>query len=151
MSDFYHLGFVVQDIDRAISDLTRALGLSWNRALNRRLGDWEYRIVFSVEGPPFFEVIQGPQGSPWDATDGSRFDHIGYWSNDLGTDKHRLARRRAPVEFDASPYGRPLTYHRLDSLGMRLELVDISLQNTFLDEWTSGGHAMPALELEEHP
>ncbi|MGK4593698.1 hypothetical protein [Amycolatopsis sp. w19] len=59
---------------------TRTLGVTWSPVRAGTLGDWDYDIVFSTGGPPFFEVIHGPAGSPWDATDGSRFDHIGYWS-----------------------------------------------------------------------
>lgn len=151
MNDFYHLCFVVQDIERAASDLTRALGVTWSPVRDGRLGDWDYRIVFSTEGPPFFEVIQGPPGSPWDATAGSRFDHLGYWSDDVNADRHRLAGRGAPVEFDACPYGRSFTYHRLDSVGLRVELVDVSVQSAFLDTWSPGGAAMPTLTLDDDP
>ncbi len=151
MNDFYHLCFVVQDIERAVGDLTRALGVTWSAVRDRQLGEWNYRIVFSVEGPPFFEVIQGPPGSPWDATAGSRFDHLGYWSDDVGADKHRLAGRGAPVEFDACPYGRSFSYHRLDSLGLRVELVAASAQASFLDTWSPGGAVMPALTFDDPP
>lgn len=120
MSGFYHLGFVVADIERAMSDMTHALGVRWRAAPDGQLGQWEYRIAFSTEGPPFFEVIQGPVGSPWDATAGSRLDHIGYWSEDLSTDQEWLAQAGAPVDFDACPFGRSFTYHRLASLGVRV-------------------------------
>lgn len=151
MNEFYHLCFVVQDIDHATTDLTRALGVTWLPIQDGKLGEWEYRIVFSAGGPPFFEVIQGPEGSPWDATEGSRFDHIGYWSNDVRADKHHLAERGAPLEFDSCPYGRSFTYHRLDSLGIRVELVDVAAQPRFLDAWAPGGAPMPALDFDRPP
>lgn len=110
MSDYYHLCFVVRDIKQAITDLARVLGVTWSPVRDGQLGDWDYRIVFSTQGPPFFEVIQGPPGSPWDATSGPRMDHIGYWSSDLASDKHRLAERGASMEFDACPFGRSFTY-----------------------------------------
>lgn len=147
MSDFYHLCFVVQDLNRATADLTRALGTAWSPARDGRLGTWDYRIVFSVEGPPFFEVIEGPAGSPWDASAGSRFDHLGYWSEDIAVDKQRLAVRGAGLEFDACPCGRSFACHRLDSLGVRLELVDRAVQPDFLVTWTPGAAPMPAIDL----
>lgn len=151
MSGFYHLCFVVQDIERATEDLTRAVGVRWNPVREGRLGEWDYRIVFSVAGPPFFEVIEGPPGSPWDASEGSRFDHIGYWSDDLTTDRHRLEQRGAPIDFDSCPYGRSFTYHRLDSLGARIELVDTAVQADFLSTWAPDAPAMPALDLDTGP
>jgi hypothetical protein len=38
-------------------------------------------------------------------------------------------------------------YHRLDSLGVRTELVDIAVQAGFLDTWSPGTAPMPALDL----
>ncbi len=148
VNNFYHLCFVVQDIQHATDDLTRALGVRWSPIRTGRLGEWDYRIVFSVEGPPFFEVIQGDPGSPWDATGGSRFDHIGYWSSDVTVDKRRLEERGARIEFDSCPYGRSFTYHRIDSIGVRVELVDMAVQEGFLHSWSPGGAAMPALDLD---
>lgn len=148
MTNFYHLCFVVRDIQQATEDLTRTLGVTWSPVRGGKLGDWEYSIVFSVEGPPFFEVIQGDAGSPWDATEGSRFDHIGYWSRDVMADKQHLAARGAPIEFDSCPYGRSFTYHRLDSIGARVELVDFAAQDGFLATWAPEGAAMPVLEFD---
>jgi len=51
------------------------------------------------------------------------------------------------MEFDSCPYGRSFTYHRLDSLGVRIELVDIAVQAGFLDTWSPGTAPMPALDL----
>lgn len=151
MNTFYHLCFVVTDIDQATADLSRTVGVTWSPVRDGRLGEWDYRIAFSTDGPPFFEIIQGPAGSPWDATSGSRFDHLGYWSSDVTSDMQLLSDRGAPVGFDACPYGRRFTYHRLNSIGARLELVDISGQDTFLDTWNPGGPAMPALNLTDRP
>jgi len=151
VNSFYHLCFVVPDLDQASRDLSRTVGVSWSPVRTGRLGEWDYRIVFSTQGPPFFELVQGPAGSPWDATSGPRFDHLGYWTSDIGPEKQRLTERGAPVEFDACPYGSRFTYHRLDSVGTRIELVDISAQVAFLDTWNPGGPAMPALELHDPP
>jgi len=148
VNNFYHLCFVVRDIQGATEDLTRTLGVTWSPVRGGKLGSWEYSIVFFVEGPPFFEVIQGTAGSPWDATDGARFDHIGYRSGDVMADKQRLEARGAPIEFDSCPYGRSFTYHRLDSVGARVELVDIAAQDGFLATWAPEGVTMPVLDLD---
>lgn len=151
MNPFYHLCFVVQDIEQATNDLSRTVGVTWRPVRDGRLGEWDYRIVFSTDGPPFFEIIQGPAGSPWDATSGSRFDHLGYWTSDVTSDKRLLSDRGAPVDFDACLYGSQFTYHRLNSIGVRLELVDISGQDAFLDTWKPSGPPMPPLRLPDRP
>jgi len=143
----YHVCFVVQDIDSATRQLTDTLGVDWSPIRDGRLEDWPYRIVFSLEGPPFLELIEGSPGSPWDASGGPRFDHLGFWSADVELDKQRLAARGAPIDFDAAEYGRPFTYHRLDTVGGRVELVDTSAQPDFVRTWAVQGAAMAPLDL----
>lgn len=145
MKPCYHLCFAVPDLDLATADLSRTVGTTWSSVREGRLGDWDFRIVFSREGPPFFEVIEGAPGSPWDASEGARFDHLGYWSDDLPTHKALLDEAGAPVDFDACPYGGRFTYHRLDSIGARIELVDVTNQQGFLESWNPGGAQMPSL------
>ncbi|BBG02906.1 MULTISPECIES: VOC family protein [Pseudonocardia] len=148
MGDFYHLCFAVRSIEVATGELTAALGVRWNPVRDGSLGDWAYRIVFSTAGPPFFEVIEGPPGSPWDITQtGPRFDHIGYWSADVARDRDRLSDRGAPVDFDSCPYGRSFTYHRLAGIGARVELVDLGAQQGFLETWAPGALPMPPIDL----
>lgn len=150
MTAFYHLCFVVADLERATADLTRTVGVQWSPVRAGRLGDWDYCITFSLDGPPFLEVIQGPPGSPWDATAGPRFDHLGYWAADLEADQHHLTEHGAPPDFDACPYGSRFSYHHLDSIGARIELVDIAGQAGFLDTWNVDGPPMPPLR-RPHP
>lgn len=145
MNPCYHLCFAVPDLERTVADLTHTVGATWNPVREGRLGDWDFRIVFSREGPPFFEIIEGAPGSPWDASGGARFDHLGYWSDDVPTHSEQLQAAGAPLDFDACPYGRGFTYHRLDSIGGRIELVDIGAQQGFLKDWHPTGDAMPSL------
>lgn len=150
MTGFYHLCFVVPDLTRAMGELERGLGVQWNAASSGTLESWDYEIVFSRQGPPFFELIKGPPGSPWDASTGPRCDHIGYWSADVKQGRDALAERGLAVDFDACPLGRAFTYHRLDSLGIRVELVDQSSQPSFLKTWAPTSPPMPSLDLT-HP
>lgn len=134
----YHVGFVVQDIRQAMRDLSRTTGLTWNDVHDGTLGDWDYRIVFSRVGPLRTELIEGPPGSPWDPGPGPRCDHLGYWAQDLDAAVRSLDERGCPLDFDARPYGRPFTYHRMPALGLRVELVDVSVRPQFLSRWGAG-------------
>ncbi|MGR7001822.1 VOC family protein [Yinghuangia aomiensis] len=69
---------------------------------------------FGAPGPPFIELIEGAPGSPWDASQGARFDHLGYWSRDVARGSRRLAEEGMPVEFSGCPYGRPFVYREVD-------------------------------------
>ncbi|WP_407562263.1 VOC family protein [Streptomyces sp. 184] len=72
MTAFYHVCFVVPDIERAMLDLQRSARVEWSDPVSDRLGEWDYRIVFTAGGPPFIELIEGSSGSPWDASGGAR-------------------------------------------------------------------------------
>lgn len=144
MSAFYHVCFVVPDIEKAMRDFEKSAGVEWHEPRTNRLADWEYRITFAKGGAPFIELVQGPPGSPWDATSGARFDHLGYWTSSLEDGSRRLEDNGIPTEFSGCPHGRAFAYHRMDSIGARVELVDVSLQPGFLETW--GGAPMAAID-----
>ncbi|MGW0736822.1 VOC family protein [Streptomyces sp. NPDC002851] len=146
MTTHYHVCFVVPELEPAMRDFSNAAGVEWREPRTHRLGDWEYRLTFSAGGPPFIELIQGPPGSPWDASAGARFDHLGFWTSSLEDGAARLERHGLPQEFSGCPYGRAFAYHRMESIGARVELLDASLQPGFLDLWHPGGSEMPVID-----
>jgi hypothetical protein len=146
MTAFYHVCFAVPDLERAMKDLERAAGVEWSEPLADRIGEWDFRIVFTRGGAPFIELIEGATGSPWDPSGGARFDHIGFWTSDVERGSARLDAGDLPVDFSGCPYGRPFAYHHMDSIGARVELVDLSRQGGFLSRWQPGGPPMPAID-----
>ncbi|CAL9286711.1 VOC family protein [Streptomyces sp. SudanB182_2057] len=141
---FYHVCFVVPDIERAMSDLTRSTGARWSVILEDSLGEWDYRLAFTKGGPPYIELVQGPPGSPWDSSLGARFHHLGCWTDDVTKSSARLSEAGFPQEFSACPLGRPYTYHKVDSIGGHVELMDISRQERFLRSWDPGAEPTTA-------
>lgn len=131
--ELYHVCFAVQDIDAAMSDLAATVGARWREPRTGTLGEWTYRIAFSIDAP-YFELIEGPPGSPWDSTTGPRFHHLGFWSDDMDLDRSDLD-GVGTMLFDACPLGRPFSYHRIDSIGASVELVDRSAQTGFRTTW----------------
>ncbi|NGO78250.1 VOC family protein [Streptomyces sp. YC504] len=146
MTAFYHVCFVVPQLEPAMRDFTLAAGVQWCEPRTHRLGDWDYRLTFTRGDAPFIELIEGPVGSPWDASGGPRFDHLGFWTTSLTEGAARLERRGFPEEFSGCPYGRAFAYHRMDSVGARVELLDLALQPGFLETWNPGGSPMPAID-----
>ncbi|MEV5505397.1 VOC family protein [Streptomyces orinoci] len=142
---YYHVCFAVQDIEAAMDDFQRAAGLEWSEPVSDRIGEWDFRIAFTTGGPPFIELIEGPAGSPWDSSAGSRFDHLGFWTSDLDQGSRRLTEQDLPLDFSGCPYGRPFAYHHLPAVGTRIELVDLARQPAFLANWQPGGAPMPAI------
>ncbi|GAB2623230.1 VOC family protein [Streptomyces capparidis] len=148
MTPFYHVCFAVPDLDAAMADLTRSVCARWSPPLADRIGEWDYRITFTRGGPPFIELIEGSPGSPWDASQGARFDHLGYWTTSVEQGSRRLEREGFPTDFSGCPHGRPFAYHRVDSIGARVELVDLTRRPAFTDRWHPDDTPMPALPEE---
>jgi len=149
VTDFYHVCFAVPELEAAMGDLDAA-GIEWSPPRADTLGGWSYRIVFSRTAP-HIELIQGPSGSPWDAAGGAHFHHLGWWTHPLSGSARQLAEAGLPPDFDGCLYGRSFAYHRMDSIGARIEIVDMAAQPAFLQAWNPGGDPMPALGDPEGP
>jgi peroxiredoxin len=135
---FWHVGIIVQDLDAAMAELSRGLGLRWSEVLDNPRDGWHFRVAFSFEGPPYIELLEGrPQpGSPWDTTHGNRVDYLGYWTTDINEGKSRLVDNGMPLDAEgedddgAGSYHR-WSYHRVPHTGIRLELVDAASRRYF--------------------
>lgn len=112
---FNHIGFVVEDFDRAVTEQARLFG--WEMAPARVVeGDFlvagetrhlSFRIAWSFDGPPHFEFVESVADTPLQATG---VHHVAYWVDDLSsaikrfeTDGYRVAMTRAD-ENGVSPY-----------------------------------------------
>ncbi len=132
---YFQVGVLVEDIEAARDELGAALGLDWSDVVTREIGEWSIRVCFAKQGPPYLELIEGPPGSPWEITDGSRIDHIGFWADDLAESKQRLEAAGLPMEIDGSKFGGVFTYHRGRRSGLRVELIDGDTRAAFYERW----------------
>lgn len=132
MARIFHIGVLVQDVEAAMEELTRALGLSWSAVREVSFDGRRLRTTLSIEGPPHLELLEGDAGGPWDASQGPRLDHIAYYTSDLAGDSRDLAEHGAPVDEQVADAlrttGHPVAYHRLTHAGMRVELADVALR-----------------------
>jgi hypothetical protein len=131
----FQVGVLVADLDAARDELSAALGVTWGDALDREVDGWTIRVCFSKQGPPYLELIEGPEGSPWASDGGSRIDHIGYWTADIHRSRDELAGAGLPTEVDGAAAGGIFTYHRGRASGLRVELVDSSARDAFYERW----------------
>lgn len=134
-ASFYHAGFVVPDIPEAMREFTEATQVKWRGIESRTLGEWDFQIAISTHFP-YVELISGPPGSPWDPSDGPRFDHLGWWSHSVETTARRWSDSGLSISFDACPLGGRFAYFNVPSIGARIEAVDIGNQAKFLSTWS---------------
>lgn len=135
MEPFFQVGIIVQDLERAMEELSRAQDIRWGKVADRKVGDWQFRRVFSMEGPPYIELIQGPPGSPWDASAGPRLDHLQWWTDDLERDSRKYAAAGLTLDTDGTRFGGLFRYFQAPATGMRLELIDASLRPAHRQRW----------------
>lgn len=156
LDGFYHYGLVVADFDAALTELGTELGLQWASVQRRTfevrqpngLVTADFRVTYSITGPPHFEVIEPTPGTIW-SYDGGGVHHLGYWSDDLARDSARLT--EAGYTWEATyhnpdadgPFG--FTYHTLPTTRLRIELVDRARKPAF-DNWLAGGDFPSALD-----
>ncbi|MFD4482972.1 VOC family protein [Streptomyces sp. NPDC058471] len=146
MNAFYHVCFTTTDLESTMEDFVRAAAVSWQPPVQGRVADWDYRMAFTAGGPPFIELIETAPGGPWGDTSTPGFHHLGFWTSDLASGAMRLTEQGFPEVFSGCPHGRPFAYHRMDTIGGHIELVDLARQPSFLETWNPGGQPMPAID-----
>jgi hypothetical protein len=119
MKPFYQVALAVRDLEAAMDELTKAVGVRWGGRFDWDSEQGPVRIAMSYEGPPHIELVEGPPGSPWDTTEGSRVDHLQWWSDDLEADTKRLEDAGLELEWDLGG----LRYFRAPQSGVRVELL----------------------------
>jgi hypothetical protein len=141
-STFFHVAFLVRDLDEAIPRFERILGLSFltpkpfvvERFVDvAHFGDgephpWTGRAVYSRQGPPYYELLEA-KGHGVFSLDGREegFHHVGMFVED--SDRTRVAMAKEAVEPSARILGangqtrvwfsQPSALH-----GLQLELLD---------------------------
>lgn len=128
---FFHVGLVVKNLEAAMKEMSDALGITWREPHDSTYGEWNIKVVYSIEGPPFVELVQGEDGGPWDTARGSHIDHIGVWSEDMAQESERMVAAGLPIHFDPATVGRGGTfcYHKALASGATIELVSTSARS----------------------
>ena len=136
MESFFQAGMLVEDLDASVAELSAALGLRFGPPVDRDTKFGPMRVCFSLDGPPWIELIQGPVGSPWEPKGGSQLHHIGYWTDDLAADRARMDALGMELEIDGEEMaGLPYAYFRAPTSGLRVELLHRSMHEGFYERW----------------
>lgn len=112
--ELFHTGYVVDDLEAAMSEVGAATGMTWRPILDRpelrvRTESGEHvvhgRRTYSVEGPPYLELI-AVDGDVWGEGKPGGSTHLGYWVDDLATSARELeAQGLRMVVSDAATHG----------------------------------------------
>lgn len=144
----FHVGIRVPDLEAAMEDVGRTLGLTWATVVERDQQVWTpsggvattpLRFTYSTEGPQHVELLQGASGSVWDGHDLPGLHHVGVWADDVAAETERLLAAGWSLEAAERPpeegYG-AMSYLRSPS-GLRLEPVSSRFKSKF-ERWWAG-------------
>lgn len=97
----WHAGFIVENLEESMAELSTGLGVSWasvHDIRGQRLDgpngqSWtlDSRVCFSTDLPLSIELIEPSPGTPNVRRGTSAFHHLGYWAEDLAAEEERLA------------------------------------------------------------
>ena len=139
----YHVGFVVPDLEAAVTSLGPALGVTFTEPMvlpsfdvHTVAGpaDLELRLVYSTT-PVHVELIQSAPGTLWDFDDRQRGHHLGVWADDVETEADRLDQLgMGRVWWATGEDGRMAFSYHDTGLGFYIELVG-TVAKAFYPEW----------------
>jgi hypothetical protein len=151
MQPFFHIGILVIDLDEAIADFGRAfkarfnppsvvhVGVVWNKSTIEH----DVRVTYSIDGPPYLELIEGHETGYYSLERGEGIHHVGLWVPDLdktlsASDRFQTLHIEATLPNKATccvtSLSAPASLH-----GVRLELID-ERRRSGLEAWINGSH-----------
>lgn len=152
-SEIYHTGFVVAELEPAMTELTTIFGVRWTDIEDRMMKvvtsagprEGRLRFTYSIGDAPHLELLEPVPGTAWDQplAPGSGLGaahHVGVWTDDFANTSDRLVEQGFPRELtydDGSGRAANFAYHRLPS-GALVELVD-AVRRPQLEAWLKGG------------
>jgi hypothetical protein len=141
--ELFHIGVVADDIEAAMRDMSRTLGLTWkggSRPMIQELCIFgeertvDMRIAHSVQGPPHIEVIQSVPGTPWETPTAAGVHHLCFWA-----DNSAEVCARMEASGSRRVLGRPGadSGYFLSPQGLYVEIIGRPLRD-YLTAWTRG-------------
>lgn len=135
--DMYHVGVVVPDVREAMTRYSDALGFTWSPVgdsalevlVDGRPREARIAATYSVEGPPYLELIEERSGGVW-AVGGLGLQHVGLWTDDLAGSIARLEAAGLPGRVrHLPPEGDPVLFSYHDGgAGLWWELVSTAFR-----------------------
>ena len=149
ITDPFHSGIVVADVEEAMAEISASTGVTWHSLQSLDLDllvDGEVvstsvRFSYTVEGPVQLELADGPKGSFWDVDLYGGLNHMGYWTDDLHGDIESLMAGGCELTYGGAGENGGIEGFAFlvpPAAGLRIELIDVAMRPAF-DRWFAGG------------
>ena len=144
---FYHVGILVADFDAAVEKFSSIFGITFAPPMDAPVTmqgvdgpfDVHVKATYSLEGPPFIEIMEGTPGDGIFGLDqGEGVHHLGVWTPSWDEYGNREPHRCLPVcqRVHMIPGADPTMWltDPADLFGVRVEFVDQAMK-PMLGEW----------------
>lgn len=133
---FFHVGFLVDDLERGMEAFGSAFGVTWTVPDIGSVAWWQkdsgegvlqLSVAYSRQGPPYIELLQSQESGLYSSAQGEGFHHVGLWEPDCeGRQAELIADGITPVATQYTDERRIIvSYFDPEKLhGVMLELVD---------------------------
>jgi catechol 2,3-dioxygenase-like lactoylglutathione lyase family enzyme len=75
---FFHVGILVRDVEAARADFTAKLGVEFEPVHSQKVATGETtRFCYSLQGPPYLELVEMTGAGSWSPEQPEGFHHIG--------------------------------------------------------------------------
>lgn len=149
-SNLFHVGILVPDLDEAIERFAEVLGLSFKEPAVAHVDRFEQgasvealdlRISWSIEGPPYLELLESQDNSGLYGHHHEGLHHVGLWEPDPEALIGRLRNlglgqegtQYMPDDRILATYTAPAELY-----GTRLEFIDAA-RRPGMEAWIAGG------------
>ena len=130
---YFHIGILVKDVEAARADFTARLGVQFEPVHSQQIATGETsRFCYSLQGPPYLELVEMSGTGSWSPDQPEGFHHIGLSDPDVPA---RCAAFGDRVDLIApSADGSPLVALTPPEAlhGVRVEYFDASMAARFL-------------------
>ena len=81
---YFHIGILVKDVEAARADFTARLGVEFEPVQGQTIATGETtRFCYSLQGPPYLELVEMTGTGSWSPEQPEGFHHIGLSEPDL--------------------------------------------------------------------
>jgi catechol 2,3-dioxygenase-like lactoylglutathione lyase family enzyme len=152
MSDmlFNHVGFLVADLEEAVQRWEAATGYTFRPPSRYIVDDYRdsdnpaphesnVRLAFSVQGPPYIELMEFEGTGTHSSEHGEGWHHLGFYDPELEARVEDLDAQGIGLEasaFDASGHRILCFSDAADFYGVRMEFGDPAIEEPWFDEAT---------------
>lgn len=146
----FHFGILVEDIEAAAERWADLLGIRFRPAAVAHVDDYregdtstvlDLRVTYSMEGPPYVELLEMTGDGLYGAHHGEGFHHIGIWEPNCEGKVEEWTAKGLEIEgVQYTDDGRIIVaYFRPEATnGARVEIVD-EARRMQMEQWIGGG------------